>query len=173
MTTRRSADQGEAHFGAGRPADPNAMQRLLGLRIALGTNLYNGEPYEDPSMARVTVINDDPAFLELMDDVLDQLGHQASVLSAEAASLDSVVATRPDVLVLDLHLKGDASTGWTFATAARAHPALVDVSVIIASGDHRFLREREEELDAITDLHVLPKPFTLDEVEGLLGRTTA
>ena len=146
---------------------------LLEVRICLSTNLYNAEPYEDPSMARVTVINDDPAFLELMDDVLEQLGHEAFVLSAEAASLDTVVGTRPDVLVLDLHLKGDASTGWTFAIAARAHPALVGVPVIIASGDHRFLREREEELGAMTNLHVLPKPFTLDEVEGLLGRTTA
>ena len=124
-------------------------------------------------MARVTVVNDDPAFLELMDDVLEQLGHQASVISAETASVDSVVETRPDLLVLDLHMKGDASTGWSFATTARAHPALSEVPVIIASGDHRFLREREGELGAITDLHVLRKPFTLDDVEGILGLTTA
>ena len=123
-------------------------------------------------MARVTVVNDDPAFLELMDDVLEQLGHEASVLSAETASLDSVVDTQPDLLVVDLHLKGDAWTGWRFATAARAHPALAEVPLILASGDHRFLREREEELGAMTDLHVLRKPFTLDDVEGLLGRMT-
>jgi CheY-like chemotaxis protein len=124
-------------------------------------------------MARVTVVNDDPAFLELMEDVLELLGHEACVLPAEAASLDSVVETRPDILVVDLHLKGDAWTGWRLATAARAHPALAEVPVVIASGDHRFLKEREDELGAMTDLHVLPKPFTLDDVEGLLGRTTA
>ena len=124
-------------------------------------------------MARVTVVNDDPAFLELMDDVLEQLGHEAAVLSAEAASLSSVVETRPDVLVLDLHMNGDASTGWSFANTARAHAALAEVPLILASGDHRFLREREEELGAMPNLHVLRKPFTLVDVEGLLRSTTA
>jgi CheY-like chemotaxis protein len=117
----------------------------------------------------VTVVNDDPAFLELMDEVLELLGHDACVLSAaEITSLESVVDTSPEVLVLDLHMNGDAEVGWRYITAARAHPALAQVPLVLSTGDHAFLRSREQELGAMNHMHVLAKPFSIEDVERLL-----
>jgi CheY-like chemotaxis protein len=121
-------------------------------------------------MPRVTVVNDDPDFLALMDEVLDMLGHDGTAVRAGDASLESIADTRPELLILDLHLAGDPLSGWVVAKAARRHPALVSVPIVIASGDHDFVREREEELKAMPDLHLLLKPFGIGDVEQLLRR---
>lgn len=121
-------------------------------------------------MARVTVVNDSPDFLRLMDELLDMLGHEGIALSAPDVTLDSIIETRPDLLVLDLHIAGDAMTGWTLANQARVDAALASVPIVISSGDHRFLREHDDQVRATAGLHVLPKPFTLADVEQLLTR---
>ena len=121
-------------------------------------------------MARLTVVNDDPDFLALMDELLDMLGYDGTVLSAGGASLESIADTRPELLILDLHMAGDPLSGWIVAKAARRHPALAAVPIVIASGDHDFVREREEELKAMRDVHLLLKPFGIGDVEQLLRR---
>ncbi len=121
-------------------------------------------------MARVTVVNDDPDFLALMDELLDMLGHDGTVLSAERASLESIADTRPELLILDLHMAGDPLSGWIVAKASRNHPDLRTVPIVISSGDHEFLRERQEEFKAMRGLHLLLKPFGIEDVERLLRR---
>ena len=56
----------------------------------------------------------------------------------------------------------------------RAEPKLADLPIIICSADVTALRERAAELERIGNVHILEKPFSLDEitdiVEGLIGR---
>lgn len=122
------------------------------------------------AIARITVVNDDPDFLALMDEILASLNHESVVLSAKVATPDSIAATRPDLLFLDLRSSGDPQRGWDLAIAVRQHPGLSETPVVLSTGDHAFLREREDQIGALPDVHRLPKPFSVVDVEELLDR---
>jgi DNA-binding response OmpR family regulator len=76
---------------------------------------------------------------------------------------------------VDLLLGG--ASGWEIVTLARADGRLSAVPVLICSADVTGLRDRAEELERVGNVHVLSKPFGVDEltdaVSGLLDRTAA
>ena len=122
-------------------------------------------------MARVTVVNDQPDFLGVMREVLETLGHHCEALPADSVDLDGIAATRPDLLIVDLRMDtGALNDGWGLILAARSHPELKDIPIIISTADHEFLRTRMEEIGALADVHPLPKPFGVDDVEELIDR---
>lgn len=105
-----------------------------------------------------------------MEEVLVSLNHDVAAVSAKIASLDSIATTQPDVLIVDLHIDGDPRRGWDVAMAAHQHPGLNKTPLILCTGDHTFLREREEQIRALPGIHPLAKPFSIDDVDRLLGR---
>lgn len=122
-------------------------------------------------MARVTVINNSDEFLGMMSDLLAATGHDCVPLRGAEHSVDEIAATAPDAMIVDLRLSPSVLTdGWAVVVGARTHPALKEVPVILATGDHDFLRERAQEISAMADVHPLPKPFSIADVEELLGR---
>jgi DNA-binding response OmpR family regulator len=74
--------------------------------------------------------------------------------------------------VVDLLLGG--ASGWEIVTLARADERLARVPIIVCSADVTALRERAEDLERVGNVHVLAKPFAIDEitdlVESLVGR---
>jgi hypothetical protein len=62
----------------------------------------------------------------------------------------------------------------TRATLARADARLASVPIIVGSADVTALRDRAPELERVGNVHLLNKPFTIDEittlVESLVGR---
>jgi DNA-binding response OmpR family regulator len=125
---------------------------------------------------RITVVDDSPEFLTLMQDVLEMLGHQMTGLAAVEVSFEEVVATRPDLLVIDLNLANPPQqiSGWELVVLARAHEELQGIPLILCTADVFELRKREHELQRFADVHVLAKPFELGEmcalIRGLLER---
>lgn len=95
-------------------------------------------------MARITVINDSLAFLALMDDLVSAMAHEMAGFDAVNASLDEVVATRPDLLIFDLRLEDErqAISGWELLALTRAHPDLRSVPVILCTADISELERR-------------------------------
>ena len=51
-------------------------------------------------MARITVINDSPEFLDLMNEVVSNLGHQMTGLEAIHTSIEEVVETNDRYLIV-------------------------------------------------------------------------
>jgi CheY-like chemotaxis protein len=122
-------------------------------------------------MARVTVINDQPDYLGVMRDVLEALNHEGTPLRGETVSIEEIADTRPDLLIVDLRMdSGVLNDGWGVIVGARADPRLADVPIIISTADHEFLRNRAAEISALADLHPLPKPFGMQDVEELITR---
>lgn len=122
-------------------------------------------------MARVTVVNDNDDFLDLMGDILRQQGHDPAVVRAATVTVDDLAATEPDVLVVDLRLDdpGLLSDGWSVVVGARAHPELAAVPIVICTADRAELGRHASEIAALADVHRLDKPFQLDDVEALLA----
>jgi CheY-like chemotaxis protein len=122
---------------------------------------------------RISVVNDNPDFLELMSAILDDdAGYDVTLFSGENTSIAELAASDPDLLIVDLVLGG--ASGWEIVTLTRAEPDLADLPIIICSADVSALRERSEELERIGNVHILEKPFSLDQiteiVERLIGR---
>ena len=125
---------------------------------------------------RITVLNDNPEFLELMSAILDDdAGYDVVTFSEATTSVDDLVESRPDLVIVDLLLAG--ASGWEIVALSRADERLTDVPIIVCSADVASLRERSGELERIGNVHVLSKPFGIDEltelVERLIGRAVA
>ena len=122
---------------------------------------------------RISVLNDNPDFLELMSAILDEdAGYAVELFNGKETPIGELAASDPDLVIVDLLLGG--ASGWEIVTLARADRRLADVPIIVCSADVTALREREAELVRIRNVHVLSKPFGVDEltdlVEGLVGR---
>jgi CheY-like chemotaxis protein len=123
-------------------------------------------------MARVTVVNDSEEFLALMAEILGDLGHQMTGYRAIEVSIDCVVGSAPDLLIVDLRLddKAQELSGWEVMLLARAHPTLRGVPIILCTADIYGIAERETELAEIGGVELVTKPFTIDEMAEVIGR---
>lgn len=116
---------------------------------------------------RISVINDNPEFLELMSAILDEdAGYEVTLFNGEETSISEIAESRPDLIVVDLLLGG--ASGWEIVTLSRAHDQLAQVPIIVCSADVASLRDREQELAQIGNVHVLAKPFGIDEMTGMV-----
>jgi DNA-binding response OmpR family regulator len=125
---------------------------------------------------RITVLNDNAEFLELMSAILDDdAGYDVTTLREAATAVDDLAASRPDLVIVDLLLAG--ASGWEIVALSRADERLMDVPIVICSADVASLRDRSDELERIGNVHMLVKPFGIDEltelVERLIGRVGA
>ncbi|HSK94257.1 MAG TPA: response regulator [Candidatus Angelobacter sp.] len=118
---------------------------------------------------RISVVNDNPDFLELMAAILDDTaGYEVTLFDGERTTVAELAASEPALVIVDL-LLGDTS-GWELVTLSRSHEALAETPIIVCSADVTTLREREAELSKVANLHVLAKPFGIDEITALVDR---
>jgi CheY-like chemotaxis protein len=125
----------------------------------------------DP-VRRITVIDDSPEFLEVIGELLTGAGYAVNAFDGRQLSIETLLRTRPDLVLLDLRLlPGSAQlTGWDFLLLLRAHRELRQVPIIVCSADLAQIREREPELRQIALTWVLPKPFDLQELEEIIDK---
>jgi CheY-like chemotaxis protein len=122
-----------------------------------------------PERPRISVINDNADFLELMSAILDDdAGYDVTVFGGESTTIAEIAASDPALIMVDLLLGG--ASGWEIVTLARADERLANVPIVICSADVIALRDRAAELATIGNVHVLAKPFGLDEITGLVER---
>ena len=121
-------------------------------------------------MARVTVVDDSSDFLDLMRDLLDTLGHEMVGFEAVTASIEQLVRSRPDLMIVDLVLQDTPQvvSGWELLVLARSHRYLVSVPVILCTGDLWELEQRAKDLEQIANVHVRTKPFGVDDMCDLI-----
>jgi CheY-like chemotaxis protein len=126
-------------------------------------------------MARVSVINDSPEFIGLMGDLLESLGHVMTGFTAVEASIEEVVRSSPDLLIVDLRLedKPQEISGWELVILARSHRKLVSVPVILCTADVWELKKRKDDLEQIAGVHVVTKPFGVDDMCDLIDSVVA
>ncbi len=112
--------------------------------------------------ARITVVNQDTAFLNLMRDLLSGEGYQTTLVSASDQAYDLIRKDKPDLVILDVG-SGQLGDGWTVLNLLRLDPDTASIPIIVASVDTRFLHSKEEQLKA-KNCVILEKPFALEEL---------
>jgi DNA-binding NtrC family response regulator len=105
--------------------------------------------------ARILVVDDEPSIRLLCRINLELEGHE--VLEAESLATTRSVLAREhvDVVVLDVHLRGERSDPLVAECHARQPP----IPVVLVTGSVEITHPGLSEADA-----VLPKPFELDQL---------
>jgi CheY-like chemotaxis protein len=123
--------------------------------------------------ARIAAINDDPALLELLRDLLGvSEGYEVVTCTVGEQAHDFVKEHRPDLILLDLRMGGE-EIGWAVLERLTLDPETRSIPVIVCSvavarlAEHGSLLKRD-------GVEVLPKPFDLEallqKVEACLAR---
>jgi CheY-like chemotaxis protein len=132
----------------------------------LGTPLEGSE-----GMARITVVNDQREFLDIVEEVLMAGGHEIETMVEVQGTAESIAESRPDLLIVDLRLRPmeGRMTGWELVVLSRADPRLANVPIIVCSADREGAGRHAEEMEALGNVHLLLKPFALVELETLVS----
>jgi two-component system phosphate regulon response regulator PhoB len=114
---------------------------------------------------RVLIVDDDPAFCDLLSTAIEDEGLAAASCHTTADAWAAIQQERPDVLVLDDWLE-QAGAGVAFLEALRAEPATAAIPVVLCSADPR-LRYQAATLARLR-CYLVEKPFDLEAFSALL-----
>ncbi len=122
----------------------------------------------DKAVAHIAVINDDTAFLQLMLDLLTDVGYDVTLHREGAGAHQQVRHEHPDLVILDIRMERPDS-GWLVLEMLRLDPSTSEIPVIVCSADSHQLRDKHEMLRA-QNCEPLEKPFDLDALLALVRR---
>jgi CheY-like chemotaxis protein len=114
----------------------------------------------------VLVVNDDTAFLQLMEQLLEDEGYRADTLKTTKNALDRIKEQRPALVVLDVRINNEAA-GLLLLDLITLDPETSSIPVIVATSNLQALAGREAEL-AAKGVYVIAKPFDIDELGALM-----
>jgi CheY-like chemotaxis protein len=118
--------------------------------------------------ARVAVINDDTAFLELMYELLLEEGYDAHCYKEGAACYDQVRELDPAAIILDIRM-GNPETGWQVLELFKLDRVLSKKPIIVCSAAVSELQTHAPYLQS-KGCMILAKPFDLDDLLRLLAQ---
>ncbi len=120
----------------------------------------------------IVVVNDDTTFLELMEELLEQVEHYQVVLRREwDQAYQFIKELRPDLVLLDIVI-GREERGWTILELLTLDPATRPIPVIVCSAALRSLQHHEPLLRQY-GVFSLPKPFNLDTLLAMIASALA
>jgi DNA-binding NtrC family response regulator len=123
------------------------------------------------NVARITVVDDYPEFLEMMTSILDEFaGHEVTGLECTEATVEDLLATSPDLLIVDLRSADGMWTGIDAVAIDRSQAVLGRVPMIVCSGDLLALRAWAEQFRDGDQIYSLAKPFSMDNLSALVER---
>src|SRR5215216_2230926 len=119
----------------------------------------------------IIVVNQDTAFLELMEELLSEEGYHSSIEKEGDKAYATIKKTSPDLVVLDIRIN-NPEAGFNVVDLMRIDPETQNIPVIICSTATQIIRENEERLRA-KNCDILMKPFNIDEllskVQAIIG----
>lgn len=118
-------------------------------------------------MARILVVDDDPATLVVLELQLRALGHEVRSRPTLAEGLLAAVEERADVLLLDVDL-GDGHTGDQLLALLDRGVGRPLVTCLVSGTDPAQLAALADRLGASW----LPKPVSPQDLAQVLGRAT-
>jgi CheY-like chemotaxis protein len=111
--------------------------------------------------ARIAVINDDTAFLDLLRDLLEEeADYQVLICKEWDGAYDFVKRELPDLVIQDIRIGGEEH-GWTILNLLTLDPVTRPIPIIVCSAAIQSLHEHQQILSRF-GIRALPKPFDLD-----------
>ena len=112
-------------------------------------------------MARVLVVDDEPANRLLIAELLKYAGHEPIEAADGVQGLELAITERPDLVIMDLSMPG--MHGTQFIKTLRAQPETSQTRVALYTGTTVDAMLRDF-MQVHGILHVIPKPAEPEEV---------
>ena len=116
---------------------------------------------------RILIVDDEVKILGLLKSYFEVHGHEAQTTPDGDAALKLIAEYKPELLLLDLSLKGKLNGKDILQEAQRLLPT---IKVIVLSG---LLEAQEDELTRLGASGFLRKPIQLDELGQLVENVTS
>jgi CheY-like chemotaxis protein len=113
---------------------------------------------------RVLVVDDEPEVLDVLRELLEDLGYEASTAASGEQAIAAMATARPQVVFLDLAMPG--ISGLEALTYFRQHHRTVPVIVITGAPG----QESAQKARAAGAFDVLAKPFDMATLRGLVAQ---
>jgi DNA-binding response OmpR family regulator len=114
----------------------------------------------------IAVIEDDPALLDLVQNVFEERDWLTLPLTETGRAVQTLRNAQPDAVLLDLHLGGHQS-GWHLLEALQGDSSTSAIPIILWSGDITSMDDKQEWLDE-RNVQALPKPCDIDDLYACL-----
>ncbi len=113
-----------------------------------------------PEGPKVMIVDDTPANLKLLEDILRERGYEVSAFPRGRLALTAIHDVRPDVILMDINMP--EMDGYQTCSAIKAMPQHEHVPVVFISA----LGEMQDKLRAFDSggVDFLTKPFQVEEV---------
>lgn len=122
-------------------------------------------------MTRITVVNDNADFLELMKEILEDERYQSTTIDGDRPdALDRIRASAPDLLMIDVRLGIDGYHGWDIAKQVRADPEFHGLPILLCCSDPFAAGELKDELEVTHSVETLSKPFSINQLDAAIDR---
>jgi signal transduction histidine kinase/ActR/RegA family two-component response regulator len=116
---------------------------------------------------RILVVDDEDYVRELLADILEREGCEVALAGEGREALKLFDSAEYDAVFTDVGLPG--MSGWEVARAVRERDGHIALAVITGWGD---TVTPEEQSEAQADW-IIPKPFTVERIAGLVGEISA
>lgn len=116
-------------------------------------------------------MNDDTAFLQLMEQLLEDEGYDSEALMSTKGAIERIRERPPELIVLDVRINNEEA-GLLLLDLLTLDPETRSIPVILASANLQALAGREEQL-ADKGIYVIAKPFDIDELSALMRTALA
>lgn len=122
------------------------------------------------SSPRIMVVDDDEDTLDLMQEILSSDGYEVVCTQGVSASLEEIIETSPDLLVVDLLLSTEQQplSGWDVVRLVKSHRELRNLEVLVVSADYPSIRSHVDDVARMNGVRMLTKPFTLDSLSVMV-----
>lgn len=114
----------------------------------------------------IMVIEDDSDLGTSVIEVLSFLDLEAELVTDGIEAAARIAASKPDILLLDVHLPG--KSGLDILAEIRANPALARMFVVLMTADVFISDEERRNAD-----YILIKPYSITELGDLVVRISA
>lgn len=117
---------------------------------------------ENYTTTNVLIVDDTPANLRLLSELLKQEGYQVRLFLRGALALEAAVNDPPDLILLDINMP--EMNGYEVCQRLKANDALRDIPIIFISA----LDETSEKIKAFNEggIDYITKPFQAEEVHA-------
>ena len=117
-------------------------------------------PNPSPAHTSILIVDDIPANLQLLAEILKDSGHDIHAALSGRLALQAIQSTRPSLILLDINMP-DIS-GFEVCRRLKADPATADIPVIFVSA----LNDTKDKVQAFAlgCVDYIPKPFQAAEV---------
>lgn len=111
---------------------------------------------------RITVVNDYPEFLAMIEELLEEEGYEVTTLPKHQGAFEQIKDSQPDIVICDLVFDNEPM-GFALIDMLYLEPKTRAIPIILCTAASEKIREIAPSLDA-KGIRWLEKPFAIENL---------